>query len=189
MPLILETERLLLRPFQDGDLQSFAAYRADPLVAEYQDWPTPYTQADAAQFVAEMKEQAPFVPGQWYQLALEVKEGGAMIGDCAFYILADDPRQAEIGFTLAQAYQGQGYAQEAGGRLLAYLFGERELHRVRAICDVENDSSIKLLERLGMRREAQFVECLWFKGRWSSEYWYGMLRREWLEAAGTQNTK
>jgi len=179
MPLILETKRLIMRPFQDSDLQSFAAYRADPLVAEYQGWSMPYTQKDAAQLITEMKQQQPAIPGQWYQLALEVKASGVMIGDCAFYTLTNDPRQAEIGFTLARPYQGQGYAYEAVARLLDYLFGELKLHRVRANCDVENQHSSKLLERLGMRREAHFVENLWFKGRWSSEYWYGMLQREW----------
>jgi RimJ/RimL family protein N-acetyltransferase len=102
-----------------------------------------------------------------------------MIGDVAFTILKEDERQAEIGFTLARRYHGQGYAGEAVERLLAHLLGERRLHRVRANCDVENTASARLLERVGMRREAHLVESLWFKGHWASEYWYAILREEW----------
>jgi RimJ/RimL family protein N-acetyltransferase len=53
------------------------------------------------------------------------------------------------------------------------------LHRVRANCDVENTPAWKTLERIGFRREAHFVENLWFRDRWSSEYWYALLDREW----------
>jgi RimJ/RimL family protein N-acetyltransferase len=68
---------------------------------------------------------------------------------------------------------------EAARRLLDYLFETFGLHRVSAICDVENTASARVLERLGMRREGHFVESVWFKGRWGSEYGYALLRREW----------
>ena len=181
MGLILETKRLKIRPFQDTDLQSFAAYRSDPAVEKYQGWGTPYSIEAAAKFIEEMKNTRPATQGQWYQLAIEVKAEGAMIGDSAFCILAEDFRQAEIGFTLARLYQGKGYATEAVARLLDYLFGEIGLHRVRATCDVENLASIKLLERVGMRREAHFIENIWLKEKWGSEYMYGLLQREWLK--------
>jgi aminoglycoside 6'-N-acetyltransferase len=180
MSLILETKRLILRPFQASDCDPFVTYRNDPLVAQYQGWDTPYSLAQASQFVEAMGQSRPGVPGEWYQFALELKASGAMIGDCAFYLLAEDTRQAEIGFTLARPYQGQGYGTESVTRLLAYLFETFALHRVQANCDVENIASMKLMERLGMRREAHFVENVWYKGRWSSEYWYGLLRCEWL---------
>jgi RimJ/RimL family protein N-acetyltransferase len=64
---------------------------------------------------------------------------------------------------------------------LEYAFCELGLHRVYAITDQENTPSVALLERLGMRREGAFVENAWFKGRWSSEYLYAVLRDEWLQ--------
>jgi aminoglycoside 6'-N-acetyltransferase len=170
---------LLLRPFDNGDLEPFVAYRSDPEVARYQGWDAPYSEEQARLFLDDMKKRKPGLPGWWYQIAIELRQSGALIGDCAFCVLADYPQQAEIGFTLAQAYQGRGYAAEAVTRLLDYLFGDLKLHRVRAVCDVENMASSRLLERLGMRREAHFVQNTWFKGRWSSEYWYAILREEW----------
>lgn len=179
MSFQVETDRLILRTFHHTDLDAFLAYRNDPLVALYQSWDLPYSREQGLAFVDEMKKARPGEAGVWFQIAIELKATGAMIGDCVFCPLKEDARQAEIGFSLARAYQRQGYAGEAIRRLLDYLFGELELHRVRAICDVENVASARLLERVGMRREAHFIESFWIKGQWSSEYWYAILRREW----------
>jgi RimJ/RimL family protein N-acetyltransferase len=178
--MIIETPRLLLRTIQDSDLESFVAYRSDPEVARYQSWDIPYPREQGKQFIEDMKKARLATPGQWYQFAIALKDSNFMIGDCAFY-LAEDSKQAEIGYTLAGTYQGKGYATEAVDRLLEYLFDELKLHRVYANTDVENPGSIKLLGHLGLRREAHFIENVWFKGRWSSEYWYALLRKEWLK--------
>jgi RimJ/RimL family protein N-acetyltransferase len=179
MDITLETPRLILRRFGDADLEHFLAYRSDPLVARYQGWREPYTREMAEEFIQEMKTRQPGEPGEWFQWAIELRHTGEMIGDCAFYLLSRDTRQAEIGVTLARPFQAQGYAQEAIRRLLSYLFDELNLHRVCANCDPENTPAWKNLERLGFRREGHFVENLLFKGRYADEYWYAMLRREW----------
>ncbi|MBI5030521.1 MAG: GNAT family N-acetyltransferase [Chloroflexi bacterium] len=177
--LILETPRLVLRPFEDADVETFAAYRSDPKVAQYQSWETPFTLKQAAAFIDEMKRTQPGTIGAWYQLAVERKQQAGLVGDCAFHILPHDAQQAEIGFTFARPYQHQGYATEAVMRLLDYLFNALSLHRVTAICDAENAASAKLLERVGMRREGYFIDHIWFKGAWGSEYSYAILQREW----------
>lgn len=176
----LETTRLVLRPFRLSDAEPFSRYRSDPAVALYQGWEAPYSLEQARAFAAEMAAARAGVRGAWYQAAVELKAGGEMIGDCAFTLLAEDERQAEIGFTLAPAYQGQGYAVEAVARLLDYLFADLALHRVRANIDPRNRSSARLLEKLGMRFEGRWVDSLWFKGGWVSEDWYAILRAEWL---------
>ncbi|MCB0180547.1 MAG: GNAT family N-acetyltransferase [Anaerolineae bacterium] len=178
MTLPLETPRLRLRAFQMEDAADFAAYRSDPLVARYQGWQAPFSLDQAHEFIAEMQTTRPGIPDEWYQIAIELKQDGRLIGDCAFYILPEDGQQAEIGFTLTRAYQGQGLATEAVTRLIDYLFDTFQLHRLRALCDVDNRASSRLLERVGMRREAHFIENFWSKGEWRSEYGYGLLRRE-----------
>jgi aminoglycoside 6'-N-acetyltransferase len=180
-PFLLETSRLRLRSFEQADLTGFVAYRNEEAVARYQGWNTPYTLEQAQAYLDEMQQAPMGTPGTWVQLAIERKSDSALLGDCACK-LSTDAQQAEIGCTLAQLYWGIGYAGEAVGRLLAYLFGELGLHRVVANCDVENLAAARTLEQLGMRREAHFIENLWFKGRWSSEYWYAMLASEWALA-------
>jgi RimJ/RimL family protein N-acetyltransferase len=180
MSLVLETDRLILRSFQDTDLKPFVDYRSDRAIAQFQSWDAPYSKANAAKFIQQLQHIKPGTPGEWYQIAIELKMNRQMIGDCAFCVLAEDSQQAEIGFTLARQYQKSGYATEAVTRLLDYLFKSLNLHRVRAICHEENIASAKLLERVGMRREAHFIKNVWFKGQWISEYWYAILRNEWI---------
>ena len=176
-PLI--SSRLVLRPFTSADLLTFLAYRNDPEIARYQGWDVPYTIQQAEAFLADMQQAQPGKPGEWYQLAIEHTVSRTMLGDCAFCVLADEPRQAEIGFSLAAAHQGQGYASEAVRRLLAFLFTDLNLHRVRANCDPLNVASARLLKSVGLRQEGHFVESLWFKSAWVDEVWYGLLKSEW----------
>ncbi len=109
-----------------------------------------------------------------------MKTTNALAGHVALCVKADDARQAEIGFTLARAYQGQGFAGEAVQCVLEYAFATLGLHRIIAITDCENAPSVALLERLGLRREGHFRQNIWFKGRWGDEYLYAILRAEWL---------
>jgi len=184
MPLPIETDRLILRKFELRDVSIFAAYRSDPEVARFQGWEAPFSEQQAARFIRGMRRVQPGAPGRWLQLALQVKATGELAGDCAFNIHKDEPRQASIGLTLGRAFQGLGYGHEAMTRLLDYLFFELKLHRVHADCDVLNQAAFRSLEKLGLRREAHFVESLWFKGGWASEYWYAILDREWAERRG-----
>ncbi|NJC69652.1 GNAT family N-acetyltransferase [Planosporangium thailandense] len=176
----LLTPRLEIRGFRAGDAEAFSAYRSDPDVARYQGWTAPYPLASAQRFIEALADRDPWTPGEWFQVAIAPREGGVLIGDCGMRPDAADPRIVEIGFSLAREHQGRGLATEAICRLLAYFFDERGVHRVVAGCDVRNTRSAALLERVGMRREAHFVESEWFKGEWTSEYRYALLCREWV---------
>src|SRR3712207_3176836 len=123
----LESERLILRRFADSDLAPFLAYRNDPEVARYQAWES-CTEQEAVAMIEELKSLQPGIPGEWFQFAIELKETGALIGDCALKV-EQDGRQAEIGFTLSREHQGKGYAAEAVSRLLDYAFGDRSEER------------------------------------------------------------
>lgn len=171
---------MILRSFNLSDAPILAAYRSDPVVSRYQSWDTPYGLEKALRFIADLQHIEPGTPGEWYQVALETKEDERLIGDCAFCLLREDSRQAEIGFSLAKQYQGQGYGSEAVDRLLQYLFQELWVHRVRAFCLVDNKASIRLLERVGMRQEGLLRQSYWHRDCWVDEFAYAILSEEWL---------
>ena len=177
----IETERLVLRRLRDEDLAPFMAYLNDPLVARYQSWES-YTEEQAREVIGGQKGVEPGTPGRWFTFAAELKEAGELVGHVALSVKGDDHRQAEVGFTFARGHQGRGLAREAAEAVLDYAFGVLGLHRVVAIADCENERSVALLGRLGMRREGHFVENVWFKGAWGSEYLYAVLRSEWPAA-------
>jgi RimJ/RimL family protein N-acetyltransferase len=176
---MIESERLILRRFKDSDLAPFGAYRNDPAVARYQAWDS-CDEQEAVAFIREMESAQAGVPGEWFPFAIESKETGALIGDCALRVDEHEPYRAEIGFTLAREHQGKGLATEAVSRLLDYAFDTLSLHRVVAIADRRNAPSVALLERLGLRREGHFIENSWFKGGWADEYLYAVLKNERL---------
>jgi RimJ/RimL family protein N-acetyltransferase len=170
----LESQRLRLRRFVEADLPPFLAYLNDPQVARYQTWES-YTEQQARDVI---QKQQTLVPGQWFTFAVELKAAGVLIGHVALKM--DEHQQAEIGFTFSRAHQGQGLACEAATCVLNYAFTKLELHRVIAITDCENEKSVALLSRLGMRREGHFIQNTFFKGKWGDEYLYAVLREEWL---------
>ena len=173
----IESARLLLRRFNDVDLEPFHAYRSDPTVEKYQGWGV-VTREDSKQFIAAVKNSNPGKPGDRSQIAIELLATGAMIGDLYLHVLEDEPQQAEIGYSLAREHQGQGYATEAVTALIDYVFSTLNLHRVRAGADCENLRSIALLERIGMRREGHMIQNEWYRGKWTDENQYAVLKSE-----------
>ena len=176
------TDRLILRRFREEDAEAFLRYRSRPDVALYQGEGWIHFKPDQA--LAFVKKQMDFEPGEpdtWFQIAIERKDSGELIGDCGIHTLPNDTRQAEIGYTIAPEHQGSGYAKEALRSLLAYLFGQLKIHRVIAVTDTRNSSSIKMLERLGMRREGHFLQHAWYNGEYADEYLYALLQEEWSQ--------
>jgi RimJ/RimL family protein N-acetyltransferase len=180
--LFFETPRLHARAIADRDLQAFVAYRAHPAVERYQSW-SAYSLEQGRELIDSMQGRTPGEPGRWYQFALEERSGGALVGDLALKVNETEPREAEVGFSLAPGHQGRGYATEALRGLLGYAFGTLALHRVIAVTDALNAPAAALLERVGMRREAHFHENVFFKGAWGSEFVFAMLVREWAADA------
>lgn len=177
-PLELRSSRLRLRRLQVADAAAIAAYRSLPEVARFQSWES-FGLADAARLIDAQATVAPNTPGTWLQLALVAVESEMVIGDCGIHFREDDPRQVELGITLAPAHQGRGLATEALETVLGYVFGRLDKHRATALTDARNHAAAGLLRRLGFRQEAHFVEHVWFKGAWGSEYLFALLHREW----------
>jgi RimJ/RimL family protein N-acetyltransferase len=176
----LETPRLTLRHLMKADLPHFLAYRNDPVIARYQDWEPTFTEDDLRGIIHRQRERHPGTPGQWFIFAIALKATEKLIGDCAFRTFDTDARQAEIGYSLARAYQGQGFASEAVTCVLDYAFATLQMRRIIANTDCENAASVALLDRLGFRREGHYIQNVWFKGRLSDEYHYAVLQEEWL---------
>jgi RimJ/RimL family protein N-acetyltransferase len=176
--MLIPTERLVLRRFRTADAQTLADYRSDPEVARYQSWDAPFPLLRAETAVANFMASDPGRAG-WFQYAVERAEDKALIGDVAVH-LHDNLKQAEIGFTLATAYQKRGYATEAVAAVLDRLFRVQGLHKVTGECDARNRNSAALMERLGFSREGHLRQQTWIKGEWTDDLIYGLLAEEWL---------
>lgn len=169
--------RLTLRRFQEKDLPAFVAYRFDPEVARFQSWSS-ITDDEAHAFIQAQQDAQFGVPGEWFQVAIALKETDALIGDIGVCIKADERTCAQIGFTLSPANQGRGFASEAVRMMLVIIFEVPEVERIEAITDTRNVASIALLHRIGMRQEK--TQQAWFKGAVCTEYTFVMWKQDWL---------
>lgn len=102
-----------------------------------------------------------------------------VVGEVVLKLASARARQAEIGWIFDPAYGGGGYATEAAIAVASLAFTELGVHRLFARLDVLNSGSVRLCERLGMRREAHLVENDLDGERWGSEYVYATLARQW----------
>lgn len=176
----IETERLILRKFKETDAEKFLQYRTNPQVALYQSelWVN-FRIEQAVEFVREQMDFEPGIPDSWFQIAIELKNAGSLAGDLAIHTLPQDINQVEIGFTLDPECQNKGFGIEAVRSLLGFIFNVWNMHRVIAITDVRNKHSVKLLEKIGMRKEGHFIKNAWNKGEYTDEYLFALLKGEW----------
>lgn len=177
----IETPRLRLRRFTDGDLEAFVAYRSLPATTQFLERAT-FTAEDGRALLAEMQDREPGQPGTWFQFAVERRSVPGLIGDVGLRTDWAWPRVMEVGYTFDPAARGQGFATEAVRGVLSLAFTELGAHRVSGNCDARNAASAAVMERLGMRREAHHLEDYWAKGAWTSSLVYAVLAREWPSA-------
>jgi RimJ/RimL family protein N-acetyltransferase len=177
----VETERLALRPLTPGDFDALYAYESREDVARWLYWDARTEDEVRARLERKIGSVAIDAEGDVLTLAITLRATGEMVGDIILALASDEHRTGEIGFIVHPDHQGRGYAAEAGEAMLRIAFEETGLHRVIGRTEARNAASARVLEKLGMRREAHLVENEWVKGEWQSELVYAILDREWRE--------
>lgn len=175
----IETERLRLRSYGDGDLDDLHAIRSRPEVVRYL-----YGEVRTRHEVEAMLAERIAATSLWEDddmlvLAVERRDDGRVIGDVTLWLRSAEHRQGEIGFAFHPDAQGQGFAREAATAVLELAFGRVRLHRVFGRTDARNEASAALMGRLGMRQEAHLRENEIFKGAWGDELIFAVLEGEW----------
>lgn len=171
----IETNRLTIRDMNFEDESDFVAISQDD---KYQRF---YDEADCdpakyRELTRLFVEQAQEDPRTAYQLAVELKQTGGLIGTVCLRLEPDG--QASMGCGLSRHYHGQGLMQEAIFALANFGFNELNVHRIYAETISENKAAIRLCEQLGMRKEALFKENRYFKGRWWDTVVLAVLKSE-----------
>ncbi len=174
---VLETQRLLVRRFAPEDWTAVAAYATDASVMAYIEEGV-LTEEQVRAFIARnMTAEAQAFP-------VILKADRQLVGHMIFHPWFA-PRTYEVGWVIHPACQGHGYAPEAAQALLRYAFAELHAHRVVATCQPENRPSYRVMEKIGMRREGHFRQCIYRgDGVWWDEYFYAILAEEWQQLTG-----
>lgn len=162
----LETERLILRPFEEGDLDRIYAILSHPDIWKH-DPGRPRSFEETRSFLT-------FHDGSYQQmrfgrLAVVRKDDNAVIGYCGLQLLLLDhgefkSPEVELFFALDRELWGRGYITEAAAAIVQYGFEELRLRRIVSTASVENVRSIKLMKRIGMRLVSDPFEPEWVVG-------------------------
>lgn len=150
-PVALRTQRLLLRPWQDGDAVPFAVLNADPAVMEH--YPARLTRAESDAQLERIAEH--ITTNAWGLWAVELLGVAPFVGYCGLWPVAFDAPftpAIEIGWRLARPYWGQRYAVEAANTVLTFGFGTLGLAEIVSFTIPANLRSQRLMQRLGMVR-------------------------------------
>ena len=169
----LETTRLKLRPFSEGDVAELVPLIGTREVAATTlRIPHPYTEREARDFLARCHDD------DEVRLAITQRNGGQLCGGIGLR-LALEHQHAELGYWVGVPYWGQGYATEAAREVLRYGFEDLGLHRIFASHFKHNPASGRILVKLGMRNEGCQREHLRKWDQFVDSELYGILRREW----------
>lgn len=170
----VETERLILRNFREGDADALHAYLRSPVSGCF----LSLTLADRDAALADAAKRAT----DDGQIAVCLKDTDRLVGDLFAHREEDT---VSVGWNFNPRFWGKGYALEAARALFAHLFDDTGARRLYAYVEDHNLSSRRLCERLGMRQEGLFVEYVSFttdpsgKPIYENTLQYAILRREW----------
>lgn len=190
----ITTPRLVLREFVFEDWPAVLAYQSDPRYLHYYPWldrEPEQVQAFVQAFLDQQREQ----PRRKFQLAITLRLPDSppcapqdtlnhtpvqpLIGNCGIRMEAAGAREADIGYELAPACWGQGYATEAARAMVDFGFRVLGVQRIWAWCNAENRASSRVLEKLGLRLARRIVEYQYFKDRWWDTLEFEILRLQW----------
>jgi [ribosomal protein S5]-alanine N-acetyltransferase len=166
------TKRLLLRDFRLDDLAEVQAFASDPEMVTYMDW-GPNTPEQTMAFLGTKIAAAAESPrSQW---AFAVEHASVLIGNVELHVDDRQHRRGSMGYTIARPAWGQGFGTEAAGAVLRFGFDRLGLHKVSATCDPANIGSVRVLEKIGMRREGHLTEHMMIRGEWRDRLLYAAI--------------
>lgn len=172
---VLSTPRLILRDLRPSDLDDLYEYASDPEIDRYTPW-------DRYQSLDEAREDlgsyiARYEQGHFRAWGIEHRADKKLIGITNFGFLSKEDRRAEMGYTIARKYWGQGLATEAAQALIRYGFEKLDLARIEAVVLPENKASSKVMLKVGMQYEGLLRNYQVWKGKPSNLEMYSIVRK------------
>lgn len=178
--MMLETERLILRPIEESDALALFPIINDPDVASgLLTMPHPYPEDGLVPWIR--KAQEAMGRKEQYHMVIVLKEPGLPMGVCSLSDLSWEHANAELGYWLGKKYWGRGYMTEAVTGIVRFGFEELGLERIYACCFANNPASARVLEKVGFRYEG----CARHEYKKDSEFvdmrHFGMIRQDFIE--------
>ncbi|HEY3659213.1 MAG TPA: GNAT family protein [Steroidobacteraceae bacterium] len=176
LALPIGTARLSLRDFVQSDFDAIYAYSSDPRVTKYLFF-GPRDEAGTADYLEELLASQEEVPRTRFELAVQEIGSGRVIGACDLSLI--ERNVVDLGYMLGVADWGKGYATEIALALVDAAFFDLRADRIISTVDVNNQASMRVLEKIGMRWEAVFRKHRRAKNRWWDCHLFVLPREVW----------
>ena len=170
------TARLQLREFIFTDLDALTTYSIPAEMRRYEKGMP--DRESARVFLERIIQKAAEKPRTHFCLAITVPPVHKVIGHISLNSQNPEIKEWEIGWSIRYEDWGKGYASEAAHRMLEYAFNQLSAHRVVAFCHTENTASVKVMEKIGMKKEGHLRKTRWFNDSWADEYVYAILESD-----------
>jgi ribosomal-protein-alanine N-acetyltransferase len=174
---VLETERLVLRELRRADAPALLVAWRDAETMLYFGAEPLATAADARSQIRDFRAEA--ASGDGIRWAITERGRDEYVGDIGFSNFAPEHARAEVGFLLARAFWRRGLMSEALTTVLDYGFRTKSLHRVEALVDPRNESSLRVLERCGFAREGTLRGYEFERGAFIDLVLFSLLQSDW----------
>ncbi|MFT7351090.1 MAG: ribosomal-protein-alanine N-acetyltransferase [Flavobacterium sp.] len=175
MNLNLKTSRLNLRFVINEDLQTIHSLHSNPKIAEFNSLEIPKNTQETAKILNNWILENNLHIVKRYTFAIETIQDKNFIGLIGINLGKEKYRNAEVWFKLDNSFWNKGFATESLNKILDFGFETLHLHRIEAGCAIENFGSIKVLEKVGMQKEAHTRKLLPLNSCWSDNYGYAIL--------------
>lgn len=175
---IIETERLVLRPFEPSDagaVQHLAGSRE--IASTTLKIPHPYPDGAAEEWISSHKGL--HEGGKELNFAVVEKRGAVLLGAIALMEISEEHAHGEIGYWIGMPFWNKGFSTEAAGAVLRFGFEELGLHRIHAHCFIRNPASARVLEKIGMGYEGRRREAVRKWDVFEDVALYGILKSDW----------
>ncbi|MBV1911822.1 MAG: GNAT family N-acetyltransferase [Kangiellaceae bacterium] len=175
--LPITTEHLILRPGRLSDFESVNQYALKEQVYRY--IRPPEGDERTHRMLESMAKPWFLVEGQWHGLIITYSAEDRAIGDIVFRVDDEATRRIELGYRLSPENSGKGIISEAAAAVVDMLFRELDIVKIVARCDPRNIPSYQIMEKLGMKREAEFKSHYLNGDELTDQFDYGLLRKDW----------
>lgn len=180
LDLVIQTDRLTLRPLTDGDVEDLWPWVSDPDFPRHMTWNAHVDRAQTRAFIAAGRDQLANGAGITWGIEHEGRASGCIgLHDIRWQMLAWRLDRAELGYWLARPLWGRGLMAEAARAVVQFGFDRVGLHKVTVNCLAVNDASRRVIENVGFRYVGRREEDVWRDDQWHGRLFYELTVSEW----------
>lgn len=179
--IYLETERLILRDYQESDFDEYYRLKSDVKTMYYLQDIQLHTKEEAQEDFHKVLEDMTRTDRKFYFMHIELKDSHEQVGSAGYTVENDTPvgKIVGAGYFTYPKFWGKGYMTEAFRRVIAYAFCENNVYRISTGCLAENIGSERVMQKCGLIREAEHIDYEWHDGKMKTRLEYRLLKREW----------